>query len=139
MFFFHSKALQISYRWTQEQESDSRMYVTPHTLKHVHIWHDFPLISAVIIVNLKAWNRSCDSVFFLNKKICRVGLHFVHQELIGSLWFVIAKVSCEWQVVPPSRHKHVIKEDTIFCKSIVTPVLFWKIWKNYRKQKFKKK
>lgn len=39
---------------------------------------------------------------FLNKKICKM-------ELIG--WFDIAVISCERQIVPSWRQKHVVREE----------------------------
>ncbi len=65
-----------------------------------------------------AWNGKCvclcDACIlengFLNEKICRVGLDFVHRELIGSLLFVnccnlIWVTGCwrVWIIVPPSH------------------------------------
>jgi len=40
-----------------------------------------------------------------------VGLDFVHQELIGWLWFATAVVSCEWKVGSLCTSKHIIREE----------------------------
>jgi len=50
------------------------------------------------------------------EKKSRVGLDFVHQELIGSLWFAINVISCELQLVLFSRQQTHHQRRDVFAR-----------------------